>query len=100
MPSEKDFDRIDEINWSPDFPKTSSFIKGIPTEHSVENLAEQSTETSIQNSKENCEEDYKEQSKEDSEGRSEEGSVGIYDTHRPLESYDDIAMKLMCSYLK
>ena len=101
MPLEKDFDRIDEINWSPEFPKTSSFIKGIPTEHSTAaNSAEHSGANSGANFMDNSNGQSKGSIKEHSKEDSEECSVGIYDSHRPLENNDDIAMKLLCSYLK
>ena len=60
MPLDKDFDRIDEIDWSPELPIISSFLQ--------EN--------------------------------SSESSIGNHDFYRPLESNNDIAMKLLCSYLK
>ena len=72
MPSEKEFSRIDEILWSPEFPAvTSLFIQNIKSSTST------STSTSSLSTNFSC-----------------------LDRYKQLENENDITMKLLCSYLK
>ena len=71
MPSEKEFSRIDEILWSPEFPAVTSLF--------IQNIKSTSTSTSTSSLSTNS---------------------SCLDRYKQLENENDITMKLLCSYLK